>query len=117
MRVIAGKWRSRPLLAPEGMDTRPTADRLRESLEVTRTLPDPGAAVAALNNLARLLAESGQTAEALPGPANMRLFALRPRVSGRRHRPVPAIRNESTGLRSATSCNRYGAESFTLRES
>ena len=32
MRVIAGKWRSRPLLAPAGMDTRPTADRLRETL-------------------------------------------------------------------------------------
>jgi len=32
LRVIAGKWRSRPLLAPAGMDTRPTADRLRETL-------------------------------------------------------------------------------------
>ncbi|HEX4319523.1 MAG TPA: 16S rRNA (guanine(966)-N(2))-methyltransferase RsmD [Acidobacteriaceae bacterium] len=32
MRVIAGKFRSRPLLAPAGMDTRPTADRLRETL-------------------------------------------------------------------------------------
>jgi len=32
MRVIAGSYRSRPLLAPAGMDTRPTADRLRETL-------------------------------------------------------------------------------------
>ena len=32
MRVIAGALRSRPLLAPPGMDTRPTADRLRETL-------------------------------------------------------------------------------------
>jgi 16S rRNA (guanine966-N2)-methyltransferase len=32
MRVIAGQFRSRPLLAPTGMDTRPTADRLRETL-------------------------------------------------------------------------------------
>ena len=32
MRVIAGSFRSRPLLAPAGMDTRPTADRLRETL-------------------------------------------------------------------------------------
>ena len=32
MRVIGGKYRSRPLLAPAGMDTRPTADRLRETL-------------------------------------------------------------------------------------
>ncbi len=32
MRVIAGTYRSRPLLAPPGMDTRPTTDRLRETL-------------------------------------------------------------------------------------
>src|ERR1700729_3455446 len=32
MRVIAGRLRSRPLLAPAGMGTRPTADRLRETL-------------------------------------------------------------------------------------
>jgi 16S rRNA (guanine966-N2)-methyltransferase len=32
MRVIAGRFRSRPLLAPPGIDTRPTADRLRETL-------------------------------------------------------------------------------------
>lgn len=32
MRVIAGKFRSRPLVAPKGMKTRPTSDRLRETL-------------------------------------------------------------------------------------
>jgi 16S rRNA (guanine966-N2)-methyltransferase len=32
MRVIAGTYRSRPLIAPRGMATRPTSDRLRESL-------------------------------------------------------------------------------------
>src|SRR5207302_3953110 len=32
MRVIAGKFRSRKLNAPPGMDTRPTSDRLRETL-------------------------------------------------------------------------------------
>lgn len=32
MRVIAGKFRSRRLAAPEGMETRPTSDRLRETL-------------------------------------------------------------------------------------
>ncbi len=32
MRVIAGKYRSRTLLAPHGLDTRPTSDRLRETL-------------------------------------------------------------------------------------
>lgn len=32
MRVIAGKYRSRKLVAPAGMATRPTSDRLRETL-------------------------------------------------------------------------------------
>ena len=32
MRVIAGKYKSRRLAAPSGMQTRPTSDRLRETL-------------------------------------------------------------------------------------
>lgn len=32
MRVIAGQWRGRPLVAPAGDATRPTADRTREAL-------------------------------------------------------------------------------------
>ena len=32
MRVIAGLYRSRPLAAPKGLETRPTYDRLRETL-------------------------------------------------------------------------------------
>ena len=32
MRIIAGRFRGRPLLAPAGQATRPTADRVREAL-------------------------------------------------------------------------------------
>ncbi|MBO9379041.1 16S rRNA (guanine(966)-N(2))-methyltransferase RsmD [Sphingomonas histidinilytica] len=32
MRIIAGQWRGRPLIAPQGQATRPTADRTREAL-------------------------------------------------------------------------------------
>jgi 16S rRNA (guanine966-N2)-methyltransferase len=32
MRIIAGEWRGRPLIAPPGRSTRPTADRVRETL-------------------------------------------------------------------------------------
>lgn len=32
MRIIAGQWRGRKLVAPEGDTTRPTADRTRETL-------------------------------------------------------------------------------------
>jgi 16S rRNA (guanine966-N2)-methyltransferase len=32
MRIVAGEWRGRKLVAPEGKQTRPTADRTRETL-------------------------------------------------------------------------------------
>ncbi len=32
MRIISGQWRSRPIIAPKGDTTRPTADRTRETL-------------------------------------------------------------------------------------
>lgn len=32
MRIISGQWRGRPLVAPKGDTTRPTADRTREAL-------------------------------------------------------------------------------------
>ena len=32
MRIVAGRWRGRRLVAPEGLATRPTTDRVREAL-------------------------------------------------------------------------------------
>ena len=32
MRIVGGAWRGRPIKAPEGRDTRPTQDRVRESV-------------------------------------------------------------------------------------
>lgn len=32
MRIIAGEWRGRPIEAPPGLATRPTSDRVRETL-------------------------------------------------------------------------------------
>lgn len=32
MRIVAGTWRGRPLLAPSGSTTRPTADRVRQAM-------------------------------------------------------------------------------------
>ncbi len=45
MRVIAGQYRSRPLKSLPGMDTRPTSDRLRETLFNVLTAGDPDALV------------------------------------------------------------------------
>lgn len=43
MRIIAGKYRSRPLLSLPGMDIRPTSDRLRETLFNVLTAGNPAA--------------------------------------------------------------------------
>ena len=43
MRVISGKYRSRPLQSLRGMDIRPTSDRLRETLFNVLTAGNPGA--------------------------------------------------------------------------
>jgi 16S rRNA (guanine(966)-N(2))-methyltransferase RsmD len=43
MRVIAGKYRSRPLRTLRGMDIRPTSDRLRETLFNVLTAGNPQA--------------------------------------------------------------------------
>lgn len=48
MRVIAGLYRSRPLAAPKGLETRPTYDRLRETLFNVITPRLPGAVFADL---------------------------------------------------------------------
>ena len=53
------------MLAARSGDDRAAEDRLRESLDQARRLPDRSAAVAALNNLARLLADAKRTGEAL----------------------------------------------------
>jgi len=43
MRVIAGKFRSRPLRSTRGLDVRPTSDRLRETLFNVLTAGNPQA--------------------------------------------------------------------------
>jgi 16S rRNA (guanine966-N2)-methyltransferase len=43
MRVIAGKFRSRPLRSPRGLEIRPTSDRLRETLFNVLTAGNPDA--------------------------------------------------------------------------
>ncbi|MBQ7455593.1 MAG: 16S rRNA (guanine(966)-N(2))-methyltransferase RsmD [Clostridia bacterium] len=45
MRIIAGEFRSRTILAPKGTDTRPTLDRTRESLFNILAALCPGARV------------------------------------------------------------------------
>ena len=65
MRVVAGRWRGRPLVAPSGRVTRPTSDRVREAIfDVLAALPEAAAAP-------RDHADSGQ----LAGHVILDLFA------------------------------------------
>lgn len=45
MRIIGGQWRGRRLYAPEGMETRPTSDKVREALFNIIQRDVPGAQV------------------------------------------------------------------------
>lgn len=45
MRIIAGRWRGRPIHAPKGRGVRPTSDRVRESIFGILGPRVPGAAV------------------------------------------------------------------------
>ena len=82
MRIIAGEWRGRPIVAPKGDTTRPTADRTREALFSMLTsrvgsfegmmVADlfAGSGALGLEALSRRLAALGLTAAALLlGPA------------------------------------------------
>jgi len=41
MRVVGGAWRGRPLVAPAGLATRPTSDKVREAIfDVLQALPE-----------------------------------------------------------------------------
>jgi 16S rRNA (guanine966-N2)-methyltransferase len=66
MRIVAGAWRGRRLVAPEGAATRPTADRARQALfDVLTHAPYAGRAV--LHDAAVLDAFAGTGALGLEG--------------------------------------------------
>ncbi len=96
MRVIAGLYRSRPLLAPPGRHTRPTSDRLRETLFNILAPRIPGA------RFADLYAGTGAVGiEALSRGAAHVLFA---------ERAAPALTALRANLRSLSITSAYTLE-------
>ena len=62
MRIIAGRWRGRPIAAPDGDSTRPTSDRVREAvfdMLVSRLGADLGGADAACSTCSPGAGRSG----------------------------------------------------------
>jgi 16S rRNA (guanine966-N2)-methyltransferase len=75
MRIVAGRWRGRRLVAPAGRDVRPTLDRVREAWMsiVTPVLPDArvldlfaGSGALGLEALSRGAARADLVERALP---------------------------------------------------
>lgn len=96
MRVIAGTYRSRRLAAPPGLATRPTSDRLRETLFNILAARIPGA------TFADLYAGSGANGiEALSRGASMVLFV---------ENAEPAMEAIRLNLKSLGIVSGYGLE-------
>ena len=97
MRVIAGEWRGRKLVAPAGDTTRPTADRTREtlfSMLVSRLGSFEGLAVA------DLFAGSGALGlEALSRGATSCIFAEQDPAA------IRALRSNISNLQAASRCD------------
>ena len=96
MRVISGTYRSRRLSAPPGLATRPTSDRLRETLFNILAPRIPGAA------FADLYSGSGANGiEALSRGANMVFFV---------ENAAPALEAIRLNLKSLDIVSGYGLE-------
>jgi 16S rRNA (guanine966-N2)-methyltransferase len=106
VRIIAGEWRGRPLRAPEGLGTRPTADRTRETLFnmlVSRIGSFEGLAVA------DLFAGSGALGlEALSRGAATCLFAETDAAALR------ALRTNIAALKAQTRCDVRAGSALAL---
>ena len=106
MRIIAGEWRGRTLRAPEGLATRPTADRTRETLFnmlASRLGSFEGLAVA------DLFAGSGALGlEALSRGAATCLFAENDAAA------VRALRANIAALRAQERCDVRAGSALTL---
>lgn len=105
MRIIAGQWRGRPLIAPPGDVTRPTADRTREALFSMLT-----SRLGSLEGLrvADICAGTGALGlEALSRGAAHCTFIERERVA------IEALRANIAKLGAAAEVRAMAAESFS----
>lgn len=106
MRIIAGQWRGRPLQAPKGDATRPTADRTREtlfSMLVSRLGSFEGLAVA------DLFAGSGALGlEALSRGAESCIFVEQDPAA------IRALRANIANLRAQSQCDVRAASVMAL---
>jgi 16S rRNA (guanine966-N2)-methyltransferase len=83
MRIVAGEWRGRSLIAPPGTETRPTADRIRQALfDMLMHAPWAGRAVIEGASVLDVFAGTGALGlEALSRGAATAVFVERSRAA------------------------------------
>lgn len=116
MRIIAGEARSRTILAPEGRDTRPTLDRVRENLFNILQWQCPGARVLDLfagSGALALEALSRGAAEAVLADCDARAVRVeRQNVEAWAFHSAPGCFRRTGGRRCANYPRKAGAFSW-----
>lgn len=110
MRIVAGEWRGRSLIAPPGTETRPTADRVRQAM-FDMLMHAPWAGRAAIEGAAVLDVFAGTGAlglEALSRGAARAVFVESARAA------LTALRTNIEACRAADCCTILAIDALTL---
>lgn len=110
MRIVAGAWRGRSLIAPSGTETRPTADRVRQAL-FDMLMHAPWAGRSAVENAAVLDLFAGTGAlglEALSRGAAAAVFVERSRPA------LTALRANIDACRAGDRCTILAIDALTI---
>src|SRR3954452_21318539 len=110
MRIVAGAWRGRSLVAPPGMETRPTADRVRQALfDMLMHAPWAGRGVVEGAVVLDVFAGTGALGlEALSRGAALAVFVERSRPA------LAALRANIAACRAEDRCEVLAADALTL---
>src|SRR6185312_2262664 len=110
MRIVAGAWRGRALIAPPGLETRPTADRVRQALfDILMHAPWCGRAVIEEARVLDVFAGTGAMGlEALSRGAASAVFVERSRAA------LAALRANIEACRVDDRCTILSVDALTI---
>ena len=111
MRIVAGAWRGRSLVAPPGTETRPTADRVRQALfDILMHAPWAGRPVIADALVLDLFAGTGALGlEALSRGAARAVFVERSRPA------LTALRSNIEACRAGDRCEVLPIDALSIQ--
>jgi 16S rRNA (guanine966-N2)-methyltransferase len=110
MRIVAGVWRGRSLIAPPGTETRPTADRVRQALfDILMHASWAGRSVVEGASILDVFAGTGAMGlEALSRGAARAVFVERSRSA------LTALRSNVAACRAEDRCEVLAIDALTL---